>query len=81
MTLKQFICDRHGKVKRGALSRVSEHLGVWPGTIKHWMSKEWSPSPEKRNQIAEMIASGISLAPDYRKCGRPKGSFKKKRKG
>ncbi len=79
MTLKQFICHPNGRVKRGALSRVSEHLSVWPATVKKWMRGEWRPSPEKSEQIREMIATGISLDADYSKCGRPKGPSRKKR--
>lgn len=64
MTLRQFLTDRKTKkIKRGALARVSEHLGVNKTTVKRWANGEWTPSIETAQRIQNMIHARISLAP------------------
>lgn len=67
---------RRGVIPRGALARVSEHLGVAKGTVKNWMNGSWMPSEEMRNLIADMIEAKIDLSANYSRCGRPKGKAK-----
>lgn len=72
--LREFMGGK--RLKKGALARVSEHLSVQPGTVKNWLCGAWKASADMQAKIDTMIADGISLAPDYRKCGRPRGSRK-----
>lgn len=62
MTLKQYICDKNGIPKRGAISRVSEYLGVSWNCVKRWINGEWIPFKERAMQIQDMIHARIPIA-------------------
>lgn len=72
-TLSSFATIR-GKVRYGALARISEHLGVTKTCVRKWLSREWKPSADTQARIDAMILADISLAPDYSRHGRPKKS-------
>jgi transcriptional regulator with XRE-family HTH domain len=49
-------------IRRGALSRVAEYLGVSVMTVSKWYSGEWEPGLHTADQIREMISKGIDLS-------------------
>jgi DNA-binding transcriptional regulator YiaG len=60
--LHHFIHRKDGTLKRGALSRVAEYLGVSGGTVKLWASGEWKPAAATNERILGMIADSIELS-------------------
>lgn len=82
MTLRSYISTPDGSgFKRGSLARVSEHIGVCARTVRLWATGACSPTPARAAKIRDMIAKKLSIEPDYRRCGRPKGSVNKRKNG
>jgi hypothetical protein len=67
MTLEQFITDpKTGKRIPGALTRVSEHLGISRMCLTRYLREEWLPNMAMNRRIQDMIHSRIPLT-DHRK--------------
>lgn len=45
------------RLRRGAISRISEHCGVSAQTVKRWLEGDWKPG-DKHAETLEAIASG-----------------------
>lgn len=63
MTLQEFLNNRDGKLKRGAISRVAEYLGVSFNCVKRWYLGDWKPGIVTHRKIQDMIQKKISLKP------------------
>lgn len=75
MTLLQFITDPStGKIKRGAMSRVSEYTGLSQQTLKRYMDGTYMPSIESIRKINDAIHARIDLSP--RQTGRKENAAK-----
>jgi len=63
MTLAKFVGwdAKRGRAKRGAISRVAEHLQCNYATVQKWLRGEWEPGESTKLQIREMIRAGIAL--------------------
>lgn len=72
--LRKFACYKDGKIKRGALARISENQGVTPNTVKYWLSGKFAVGKERMARIVAMIDAKIDLTPNYYRCGRKRKS-------
>lgn len=62
MTLREFVTDPDtGQIKRGALARVAEHIGVKRQTVHQWLQGRWLPDKIYLPKIRQMIEDGIDL--------------------
>lgn len=62
---------RTNRAKRGAISRVSEHLGVRYKTVKLWLMKIWRPGDEMQRRIQDMIHARVPVEAKKRKYVKP----------
>jgi len=66
-TLQTFVGWDGKQARRGAISRVAEHLGCNYATVQKWLRGVYAPGAETQARIDKMVSAGIPLDPKKRK--------------